>query len=191
MPEILNNSSNVSVGKPKVKGAIFWAPKGTTLPTTATAELNAAFKCMGYVSEDGVTNNNSPKSDVIKAWGGDTVCILQTERKDIFKYTLIESLNEDVLTAIYGSDNVSVDGSGNITLKATADEMEGASWVIDMIMKGNRARRIVIPEGTITEIGDITYKDDEAVGYPLTITDVPDENGVYHYEYLSGATVSL
>lgn len=191
MPEILNNSSNVSVGKPKVRGAIFWAPKGTTLPTTATAELNAAFKCMGYVSEDGVTNNNSPESDVIKAWGGDTVCILQTERKDIFKYTLIESLNEDVLTAIYGSDNVSVDGSGNITLKATADEMEGASWVIDMIMKGNRARRIVIPEGTITEIGDITYKDDEAVGYPLTITDVPDENGVYHYEYLSGATVSL
>lgn len=191
MPEILNNSSNVSVGKPRVAGAIYWAPKGTTLPTTATGALDVAFKCMGYVSEDGVTNNNSPESDAIKAWGGDTVCVLQTERKDIFKYTLIESMNEDVLTAIYGSDNVTVDSSGNITLKATADEMEGASWVIDMIMKGSRAKRIVIPDGTITEIGDIVYKDDEAVGYPLTITDVTDANGVYHYEYLSGATVTL
>ena len=191
MPEILNNSSNVSVGKPRVAGAIYWAPKGTTLPTTATGALDAAFKCMGYVSEDGVVNNNSPESDSIKAWGGDTVCVLQKERKDTFKYTLIESMNEDVLTAIYGSDNVSVDGSGNITVKATADEMEGASWVIDMIMKGSRARRIVIPDGTITELGDITYKDDEPIGYPLTITDVTDANGVYHYEYISGATVTL
>lgn len=191
MPDTLNNSANVSVGKPKVAGAIFWAPLGTTLPTTATGALASAFKCMGYVSEDGVTNNNSPESDSIKAWGGDTVCVLQTERKDTFKFKLIESLNEDVLTAIYGSDNVAIDGSGNISLKATADEMTGASWIVDMVMKGNRARRIVIPEGTITEIEDITYKDDEAVGYGLTLTDVPDTNGVYHYEYISGATVTI
>lgn len=191
MSDTLNNSANVSVGKPKVAGAIFWAPLGTTLPTTATGTLASAFKCLGYVSEDGVTNNNSPESDSIKAWGGDTVCVLQTERGDTFAFTLLESMNEDVLAAIYGSDNVTVDGSGNITVKATADNMVPASWVIDMILKGNRAKRIVIPEGTITELGDIVYKDDEAIGYPLTITDVTDSNGVYHYEYLSGATVTI
>lgn len=191
MPEILNNSSNVTVGKPRVSGAIFWAPKGSTLPTSATAALDAAFKCLGYVSEDGVTNNNTPETDSIKAWGGDTVCVLQTERGDTFAFTLLESMNEDVLIAIYGSDNVTVDASGNITIKVTADEMVPASWVIDMIMKGNRAKRIVIPEGTITELGDIVYKDDEAVGYPVTITDVTDTNGVYHYEYMSGATVTI
>lgn len=191
MPEILNNASNVSVGKPRISGAIYWAPKGTTLPTTATASLDAAFKCLGYVSEDGVTNNNSPESDSIKAWGGDTVVVLQTERSDTFAFTLLESMNEDVLVAIYGSDNVTVDASGNITVKATADEMVGASWIIDMILKGNRAKRIVIPDGTITELGDIVYKDDEAIGYPITITDIIDTSGVYHYEYLSGATVTI
>jgi hypothetical protein len=98
----------------------------------------------------------------------------------------LEVLNADVLKAVYGADNVIVDGSGNITVKATADELSSGSWIIDMIMRGNRKKRIVIPNGTISELGTITYKDDEAVGYQLTITDVPDASGVYHYEYIKG-----
>lgn len=186
----LNVASNVTVGKPNRTGAIYWAPLGTTLPTSASAALNAAFDCLGYVSEDGVTNNNSPESDTVKAWGGDTVLVLQTDRPDTFQLSLLEAMNDDVLTAIYGSGNVTVDGSGNITVKATADEITAGCWVIDIVLKGNRAKRIVIPEGKISEIGDIVYKDDEAVAYPLTIMNVPDSNGVYHYEYIAGPGIS-
>lgn len=185
-----NTAANVTVGKPKVGGAIYVAPLGTTLPTDSSTALNAAFKCLGYVSEDGVTNSNSPESDNVKAWGGDTVLVLQTDRPDSFSLTLLEGLNEDVLKTIYGSSNVTVDGSGNITVKATADEMIGHAWVFEMIMKGNRAKRTVIPNGTISELGDIVYKDDEAVGYNVTIQDVPDASGVYHYEYIAaGASI--
>lgn len=185
-----NTAANVTVGKPKVGGAIYVAPLGTALPTDSSTALNAAFKCLGYVSEDGVTNSNSPESDNVKAWGGDTVLVLQTDRPDSFALTLLEGLNEDVLKTIYGSSNVTVDGSGNITVKATADEMIGHAWVFEMIMKGNRAKRTVIPNGTISELGDIVYKDDEAVGYNVTIQDVPDSTGVYHYEYIAaGASI--
>lgn len=191
MSTTANSATNVTVGKPNISGAVYWAPEGTTLPTSASASLADAFVCLGYVSEDGVTNNNSPESDTIKAWGGDTVLNLQTERADTFALTLLESMNEDVLVAIYGSDHVSVDDSGNITIEATAADMETASWVIDMTLKGDRAKRIVIPAGTISELGEIVYKDDEAVAYPITITDVPDEDGVYHYEYIAAATASV
>jgi len=51
-----NSAANVSAGKPKVTGAIFSAPAGSTLPTTAAADLDNAFVSLGYVSEDGVTH---------------------------------------------------------------------------------------------------------------------------------------
>ena len=185
------DATKVSVGKPKVGGAVHWAPLGTSLPTSATASLAAAFVELGYVSEAGLTNNNSPESDTVKAWGGDTVLTLQTDRPDTFALTLLEAMNEDVLKTIYGSSNVTADGSGNLTVKATAGEMPSGAWVFDMILKGGRAKRIVVPNGTISELGEITYKDDEAVGYNITITDVPDNSGVYHYEYITADVPSV
>ncbi len=182
-----NTATNVSVGKPKVGGAIYVAPLGSTLPTDSSTSLDAAFVCLGYVSEDGVTNNNSPESDSVKAWGGDTVLVLQTDRPDTFSLTLLETLDENVLKAVYGASNVTKDAQDNLTVKATSDELTGQAWVIEMVMRGNRAKRIVIPNGTISELGEIVYKDDEAAGYNVTITDVPDSTGVYHYEYIAAA----
>lgn len=80
----MSNVANVSTAKPKIGGAVYSAPLGTTLPTDATTALNAAFKGLGYISEDGLSNSNSPSSEGIKAWGGDTVAVIQTERKILF-----------------------------------------------------------------------------------------------------------
>ena len=91
------NSAYVTAGKPKIGGAVFRAPLGTTLPTDATTSLDAAFKDLGYCSEDGVTNANTIESDNIKAWGGDTVLALQTDKTDTFTFTLLEGMTEDVL----------------------------------------------------------------------------------------------
>ena len=179
--------SNVSVGKPNVSGAIFRAPLNTTLPTASDTALDAAFVQLGYVSEDGVTNTNSPESDKIKAWGGDTVLVVQTEKADTFQLTLIESLNSDVLKAVYGSTNVTGTLATGLSIEANSEEAEEASWVIDMILRNGVAKRIVIPDAQISEVGDIVYKDDEAIGYEITIDAMPDASGNTHYEYIKSA----
>lgn len=179
-----NTVTNVTAGKPAVGGAIYRAPLGTTLPTNATGTLNTAFKALGYVSEDGLTNTNSPESDSIRAWGGDTVLVIQSEKTDEFQLTLIEALNEEVLKAVYGSENVTGTVATGMTVTATSDEPEEAVWVIDMIMRGNVLKRIVIPDGKISELGEIAYVDDDAVGYETTIQAMPNTDGVTHYEYI-------
>lgn len=180
----MSNAANVSTAKPKVGGAVYSAVLGTKLPTDALTELDPAFKSLGYISEDGMTNENSPESENIPAWGGDIVGSVQTSKEDTFTYTLIEAMNVDVLKEVYGQDNVTGDLETGITIKANSQELEEHCLVVDMILKGSILKRIVIPSGKVSEIGEISYADAEAIGYETTIQAIPDSEGNTHYEYI-------
>lgn len=183
------NATYVTAGKPKVGGSVYRAPLGTTLPTDATTALGSAFVDLGYCSDEGITNSNTIESDDIKAWGGDTVLSLQTDKTDTFQFTLIEAMNENVLKAVFGAANVTGTLATGMTVKANATEQAEAAWCIEMVLKGaNAKKRVIIPCAKITEIGDVVYSDSDAVGYDITITAVPDTSGNTHYEYIVNAS---
>lgn len=183
------SSSNVSAGKPKVTGAIFIAPVGTTLPTDSTTALATAFVELGYASDAGVVNSESRETETIKAWGGDTVLKPFTGKEDTFKFTLIEALNVNALKLVYGDSNVTGDLTNGISIKSAAEDLDYHSFVIEMVLNG-AIKRIVIPSAKVTEVGDITYADGEAIGYDTTLSAVPDAAGGTHYEYIKAVSNS-
>lgn len=180
-----NTKNNVSVGKPKITGAVWRAPANTTAPTDATTALGNTFICMGYVSGDGFKNTNSKEHTEIKAWGGDVVAVPLTSHSDKFTGTFIEALNTEVLKAAHGDANVTGDTTNGITVTVNSSDDTDHVYVVDMEMQNGLKKRIVIPMGRITEVGEVTYKDDDVIGYPLTISALPDNDGNTHYEYIS------
>ncbi len=187
-----NTKENTSFGKPAIGGAIYRAPcgEGITIPTTVDETLDTDLVCLGYISEDGLTHTMENSDDGIKAWGGDTVLIPDADRTDSFQFTLLEIMNEEVLKAVYVDGNVSVTAATSskpkqISVASNSAVQPDCVWVIDMVMQGNNPKRIVIPKGAITEIGEVTYKDDEAVGYQITVNGKADTNGNTHYEYMA------
>lgn len=185
-----NNAQNVSVAKPKVGGAIFVAPLGTELPTDATTALDTAFENVGYISEDGVVNTNSPDTDTIKEWGGASVGKIDNGKDDTWQFTMIEALNPTALKLVYGADNVSGTLTDGITVKANSNEQADVSLVIDMILKGGAFRRVVLPSAGVSEVGEVTYAATAAIGYQTTLLATPDESGNTHYEYTKGAAAA-
>lgn len=181
-----NQAAKVAVGKPMATGGAYWAPLGTALPVDVATALAVDFLSTGYVSSDGVTQTVSQDTTDIVAWGGDTVRKVSTTHDVTFALTLIET-NAVSNGIYYGRGNVTTVPatalSGELTtIEVKANESEHGVWIFELA-DGNRRGRIILPDGQVSERGEIAYQDESAVSYGLTISAYPDADGVKAYIY--------
>lgn len=186
----VNDSENVSFGKPRATGALFVAPAGTSLPTNAADELDAAFENLGYVSDEGLVNNIETDVEDVFAWGGDNVLSGQTTFMEMFTFNLIET-NVEVAKLYYGEDNVEVDGE-DITIRVNSQTLPEIVFVAELVMTGGRVKRIVVERARIADrTAEITYVDGEPVAYPINIKAFPSvTDNDTHKEYITTITSS-
>lgn len=184
-----NDASKVGIG---AAGKVYIAPKGTTLPTDATTDLatvSEAYVNFGYVSDAGVTMSESDNTNTIRAWGGDAVVTTLSEHTETVAFTPIE-INETVLKALYGDDNVDVTaGSGStpttIVAKHKGQTMPQVVIVIEAIPNAGTKARYVMPLAQLTARGDASLTGTAVQGREMTYTGAADANGVTLYEYQS------
>lgn len=181
------SSDKVYVGVPdRITGAVMSAPRGSDLPTDAIAAPDAAFIDSGYITEDGCTLSDSQSWTDIKDWGGDTVRRIKSS-SDVTVATSFLEVNSSSAKAAFGADNVTVTAGSPtageaLAIKLNVNEPPRQSWVINML-DGERNLRLVIPDGQITERGDMTFTRQGAVVLPVTIAASPDEDGNTVYIY--------
>jgi hypothetical protein len=160
-------SSNVRVA---VTGVVSVGATSTTAPTSVSSALDAGFKDLGYVGEDGVTETRNRDTNKIKAWqNADVVREVVTESDLQFKFVLIESKKETVET-FYGA---SVDSATGKIVIVPASTGGRKSWVYD-IVDGSKLIRTYAAEGEVTEVGDVVYVSGDPIGYEVTVTCYPN-----------------
>jgi hypothetical protein len=150
-----------------VSGEVYVAPTGTALPTDTTAALNAAFKAMGYVSEDGITQENERDIEDILAWQNAAVVRSRvTSAKESFTFTLIET-SKDTVEFAYGTTVTQSAPHGTYTITPSATG--GSKAFVFEIIDGTNIKRIAIAEGEISERGETVYASGEPIGYEVTV----------------------
>ena len=181
------NVSDVRIGAPdqKVTGAIKYAPLGTAIPdladiTKSAVALDSAFAGNEYVSEDGLTLTPSTSTTEIKDWSGATVRKVLESFDGTLSWTMI-STNASALGIAFGQDNIetiaatTTDGT-KVKAAIGAYLPDPQAWVF--LMKDGDARIVIaVPNGQITEVGEVTFASNAAVGWQVTLTAYPDEDG--------------
>lgn len=177
-----NSTDNVSSTKGVRGGYIFVAPVGTTLPTDYSTALPTAYKCLGFISEDGYVETVDSDSEDLVDMNGDLMDSPQTSRVESAQLTLAE-IKAMTLKLMYGDENVT-DKAGVITVKHNGNS--NGTWVVvlDLLLKNNRKWRKVVPLFQCSELDDLTLAVGELAARALTAKYLTDESGNTCYDYI-------
>ena len=178
------NAQNVRVA---VTGGIYRAPLSTTLPTSALSSLGVEFDELGYASEEGITQSVGRDVSDIAAWqNGDVVRVVQTSHTVTYQFNLIETMDLTLETAFGNYEDL---GGGEGVTEITGDLLPHYVWALHAV-DGNNRIRLILPDGQVTETGDVTWTNGELIAYPITVTAFPDSDGVKAYQYIANSVAS-
>lgn len=177
-----NNTANVSAGKGIKGGYIFSAPVGTALPTDIETKLDAAFKVLGFISEDGITISVEEDSSDLVDMNGDVMDSTYSNRSETLAFTLAE-IKAGTFKQEHGSLNVT-DENGLITIKHNGDNHESNSYVFELLLKDGRRWRMVVPNAKLSELGDLTISSSELCQREITLKCAVDTAGNTIYDYI-------
>lgn len=161
-------------------GELHLAPVGTTVPTSATAALDPAFKGYGFTTEDGVTLSKAVEREGIPAWQSSTpVRYLTTSQELSAALTFLQS-NEDILKLWLGSGDFASDGGVAPNNGYRADmPVDPVGQQHAFVLEWQDAAitsRLVIPKVEVTETGDVSLAR-AATSFPVTFGALAPDTG--------------
>lgn len=158
------NAAAVLVG---ADGFVLVGDLGATAPTAASTLatlLAGGYEEVGYISTDGVTESNTRTTQALNAWQRNArVRTLTTEGSSSFALTMIET-NAAAVELYYG---VAPDEDGAIVQNPGAASPR-KSFIVGVI-DGDQRVLHYIPDGQVTERGDVTYVNNAPIGRQITI----------------------
>lgn len=182
-------SGNTANPRIWINGDVLTAPAGTTEPTDVSAAWPAGWAALGLLSEDGATEARDESTDDKYAWGGILVRTTRSKHKRTIKVIALED-NPTVFGLVNpGSSAVTATGVTTRTVKVPNTPNRRAFGI--EVKDGNTIKRRVIPDGEVTEVGEVAFSDEEMTGYELTITIYPDASGVLYRDITNDAQAAV
>ena len=194
-------TKDVLIGAPDqagATGAILHADVGTTLPTIANvfspdASWRSHFDGNEYVSEDGLTLAPSISTNDIKDWSGATVRRVLSAFDGKISWQML-STNEEAMKIAFGDENVTATaattGHGKLLETGLGAHLPDRQSFIFLMKDGDAKMAVVVPDGQITEVGEVAFKSNDAIKWPVTLSCYPDSSGQSIYIWTDDGQVA-
>lgn len=189
------SAKNVLVGGPdqETTGAILSGGPTSTLPTKPGEAVGDGWEDSGYISDEGLTLTPERSMTGIKDWSGATVKEVLEEFNGSLAWAHLET-NEAALKNYFGDDNVTVipaTASTGRIIKASmgATEMPRKPWQF-RVKDGKAKVLIVVPDGQVSEQGEVSFVKSGAITWPVTLKTFPDSKGKNVYIYTDDGVFS-
>lgn len=162
-----------------VDSTVYAGAVGTTAPTDTSTSLNAAFKDLGFITEDGLTETREQETKDHYASGGVLIRTTRSKHKRSFKFACLES-NQYVFPLVNPGSSQATN-TGTTTRSVVVPEPLEKAWVLQQA-DGSYIRRIHIARGEVVEVAEIKASDSEMVMFELTVNVYPSAAGVLYTE---------
>lgn len=175
-----------STANPRVwlSADVYTAPVGTTAPTDTTTAFSGTWKALGLLSEDGLTEGNASTMTSFYAWGSILIRNVKSKHVRTFKVTALED-NATLFALINPGSTESL--AGSVTTRTVKVPAPNAQAFAFEFKDGSVTKRIIVPRGEVTDVGDTKYSDAGIASHELTITVYPTTSGVLYTELTDDA----
>lgn len=178
------NANKVFVGAPdqSVTGAISRGPVLETVPSTMAEAMEAIkdFADCGYVSDEGVSLSPEVSTAEIAEWGGSIVRKVVQSFSGTLSWSWLQQ-GADEWTAALGAEHVHVtaadaDHGEQIHVGLGAHMPDNGCFAIK-VKDGERRMLVLVPNGQVTSISEMTFSASEAVKVPVELSCYDDGTG--------------
>lgn len=160
-------SNEVQLGGGYASGMFYTAPADTVLPTYPGDDLSA-WTHVGDIDADGITF--TPRdSDTLKNWAGQPKRVIPGADPATVKAKIMDT-TKSVLTAVFGSvveTAATVDHGKLLTIDM--DDKPSPAAFLFVMKDGDDMKILGTSNGLISELADVTFKNDEAIEWDVTI----------------------
>ena len=171
----------VILGAGAATGMFYHAPAGTKLPDSPFATLDKAWVKVGDITEDGISLKMDRSTEDLKNWAKQTKRTIMTDHGESIEAPIMDTTEESLKT-VFGEDNVTTTAASAshgalISVNISADSLPDPEAYLFLMKDGDARIGIAVPDGQITEVGEVTFASNAAVGWNVTLSCYPDTNG--------------
>lgn len=167
-------------------GSLSFAPVGTPLPTNLTTALNAAFKDVGYIDEDGATFTAGVDVEDIMSWQKATPTRRLVTARTLAAQANLQQWNEDNFALAFGGGDWTEPTAGVHRYDPPADQDPLEEHAVVLAWQdGDRSSRLVISRATVNEEVETQFVRNGASVLPITFQALTPDDADAAWYYLT------